>query len=341
MGSRPTLHRLTVGSGVTHPILTIQNLSVIYEARGGAISAVDRVSFGLGRGESLGIVGESGSGKTTLALAVLRLLPENARVEGGRVIFEGADLLALTEREMRAYRRGRIATIFQAAMNALTPVIAVGEQIEEALRLCERGPDAARQTAALLEAVGLEADAARRYPHELSGGMRQRVVIAMALACDPDLIVADEPTTALDVLVQHRVLGRLRAIRAEHGMSLIAISHDIAVIGEISDRIGVMYAGQLAEIGPADAVLERPRHPYTRALLDAVPSVRGPKKPPRALPGEPPDLAAPPTGCRFHPRCPRATGICAEAFPAYTDHGPRHRAACWHPVEYGVEGGGE
>jgi oligopeptide/dipeptide ABC transporter ATP-binding protein len=324
-------------SGAGSQLLTIENLSVSYEARDGAISAVDGVSFALARGESLGIVGESGSGKTTLALAVLRLLPENARVRSGRAVFEGVDLLALPEREMLAYRRGRIATVFQAAMNALTPVITVGEQIEEALRLCERGPGAAGHTAALLEAVGLEADAARRYPHELSGGMRQRVVIAMALACDPDLIVADEPTTALDVLVQHRVLGRLRAIRAERGMSLIAISHDIAVIGEISDRIGVMYAGQLAEIGPADVILAGPRHPYTRALLDAVPSVRGPKKPPRALPGEPPDLTDPPTGCRFHPRCPNATATCAETFPPYTDHGPGHRAACWHPVGGGAE----
>jgi peptide/nickel transport system ATP-binding protein len=317
------------------PILEVQNLTLTYATRAGGVSAVDNVSFTLGEGESLGLVGESGCGKTSVASSLLRLLAENAQITRGHIRFKGVDLVSLSEGEMRRYRWRNIAMVFQAAMNALNPVYTVGDQIIEAIdyHLGTHSYAQARQRVGELFAlVGLEPRLMDRYPHEYSGGMRQRAVIAMALACNPDIIVADEPTTALDVIVQDSLLRELRALQRKIGMAMVYISHDIAVIAEVSDRIGVMYAGRLVELGPTRRIFARPLHPYTGALMAAFPSVSGPKRPLLALGGEPPNLLSPPQGCRFNPRCAFATNKCRSETPPLVDHGGGHLAACWHPL---------
>jgi peptide/nickel transport system ATP-binding protein len=321
---------------MSEPLLQVENLTVHYATRAGEVSAVEDVSLGLARGETLGLAGESGCGKTTLAMAVLRLLPENGRILQGRAMFDGRDLLALPEAELRPIRWRRISIIFQAAMNSLNPVYRVGDQVREALdahyREMTRGEKRER-TAELFRLTGLDPALMDRYPHQFSGGMRQRVVIALALACHPDLVIADEPTTALDVIVQDSLLREIRALQRQIGMGMIHISHDLAVLAEGCDRIAVMYAGRLAEVGPTGDLFDRPRHPYTRALIASLPSVRGPRKPPQPLPGEPPNLLAPPAGCRFHPRCPRRLERCATDVPPLDSAGDGHMAACWNPEE--------
>jgi peptide/nickel transport system ATP-binding protein len=316
-------------------ILAVENLSLHYRTRAGNVSAVDDVSFSLAEGESLGLVGESGCGKTTIASALLKLLAENAVITDGRIVLKGVDLVPLSESEVNKYRWRNVAMVFQAAMNSLNPVYTVGNQIVEAIQTHEPAfeYDSARERVSqLFGMVGLDAKLMDRYPHEFSGGMRQRAVIAMALACHPDLVVADEPTTALDVIVQDSLLRELKQLQARIGMSMIYISHDIAVIAEVSDRIGVMYAGRLVELGSSQAIFYRPLHPYTAALLSAFPSVTGPKRPLQTLTGEPPNLLNPPTGCRFHPRCAFATDVCREQRPAFEDMGDGHFVACFHPV---------
>jgi peptide/nickel transport system ATP-binding protein len=320
---------------LAEPILSVENLTLSYHTRAGPVSAVDGVSFSLAPGESLGLVGESGCGKTSVAGSLLRLLAENAQIERGHIRFKGTDLVPLSEAEMRRYRWRHIAMVFQAAMNALNPVYTVGDQIIETMgvHMGSLSYAAARRRAGeLLALVGLEPRLLDRYPHEYSGGMRQRAVIAMALACEPEIIVADEPTTALDVIVQDSLLRELKALQRRIGMSMIYISHDIAVIAEVSDRIAVMYAGRIVEIGSAEAIFHAPRHPYTGALMGAFPSVSGPKRPLTTLAGEPPNLLSPPAGCRFHPRCAFATNRCRQESPPLIAHGPDHLAACWHPL---------
>lgn len=322
------------------PLLKVENLTMHYETRAGDVKAVDNVSFVLEEGDSLGLVGESGCGKTSIALTLLRLLPENAKVLEGHIWMDGADLLVLTEDEMRKFRWKRISMVFQAAMNSLNPVYRVGDQIIEALELHigVMNRDQARQRVEeLFHLVGLDPSLMDRYPHEFSGGMRQRAVIAMALSCNPDLIIADEPTTALDVIVQDRVLRKLEEVQEKLGMSMLYISHDIAVIAEVSNRIAVMYAGQMAELADSVEIFERPLHPYTYALMNSFPSIKGKKHDLEPLPGEPPDLISPPAGCRFHPRCWRATELCAREIPEFKDYGNNHLAACWHPLEHPLE----
>jgi peptide/nickel transport system ATP-binding protein len=316
-------------------LLEVKDLVVHYRTKKGDVDAVDKVSFTLDRGESLGLVGESGCGKTTLALALMRLLPENGFIRGGQILFQGVDLLKLSEKEMQQVRWKGIAMIFQAAMNALNPVYKVGNQIIEAIMAHEEDVpiDEARQRVAeLFELVGLNPKRIDDYPHEYSGGMRQRAVIAMALSCNPDIIIADEPTTALDVIIQDRILKRLDEIRVKLNMGVIYISHDIAVIAEVSDNVGVMYAGKLVEIGSAEVIFKRPHHPYTAGLMSAFPSIKGEKHELATIPGEPPNLLDPPTGCRFHPRCPYATSHCREKEPPMESFEPGHQAACWHPL---------
>lgn len=318
-------------------VLSVQELTMHYSTRKGMVSAVDDVSFDIYEGEVLGLVGESGCGKTSVALTLLKLMPENARILNGSIYMDGIDLVPLSENEIRPYRWQRISMVFQAAMNSLNPVYRVGEQIVEAIEthwgdaITREG--ARERIGELFEAVGLDPQLMDRYPHEFSGGMRQRAIIAMALSCNPQLVIADEPTTALDVIVQDRLLKQLRVIQEQLGLAMLYISHDIAVIAEISDRMGVMYAGRMAEVTNTIDIFERPLHPYTYALLGASPNVRGVKKALSSLPGEPPNLLHPPTGCRFHPRCPRADDLCRREVPSFKEHLEGHYAACWHPME--------
>ena len=317
------------------PILEVNNLIMNYEVKGGGmVSAVQDVSFALQPGQSLGLVGESGCGKTSIALTLIRLMAANARVLGGEVLLDGENLLELSEEEMRKRRWTDISMVFQGAMNSWNPVYTVGDQIRETMDIHwdpkPTSAEAREKMEELFHLVGINPEMIDRYPHEFSGGMKQRAVIAMALACDPKLIIADEPTTALDVIVQEQILNELKKVQDNLGMSIIYISHDIAVIAEITDMIGVMYAGKLVEIGPTADVFERPRHPYTWLILSSTPSITGPRRALAPLEGEPPNLLDPPTGCRFHPRCPFATEICAEEEPPLTGIGEEHSIACWN-----------
>ena len=317
------------------PLLQVDGLSLSYQTRLGEIQAVRNVSFELARGSALGLVGESGCGKTSVANCLMRLLPDNAWLSAGRVLLDGQDVLPLTEEEMRLLRWRRISMVFQAAMNVLDPVYRVGRQIIEAIEThsVESTDTAARERVArLFRMVGLDPQLMERYPHEFSGGMRQRAVIAMALSCDPDLMIADEPTTALDVIVQDRILRELKAIQQQLAMSIIYISHDIAVVAEVTDVVGVMYAGRLVEMGDTSDVFRAPAHPYTAALMSSFPSVSGERRPLTGLPGEPPNLSDLPRGCPFHPRCAYATDICRTEYPPQARYGS-HWAACWHPLD--------
>ncbi len=317
-------------------ILHLDDLTMHYKTMAGDVSAVDNVSFTLEKGKSMGLVGESGCGKTSIAATLLRLLPENARIKSGKIYLDGLELTSLKEEEMRKVRWRQISMVFQAAMNALNPVFRVGDQIIEAMEnhgLVKSNEAAREHVASLFKLVGLDPKLMKQYPHEFSGGMRQRAVIAMALACNPKMIIADEPTTALDVIVQDRLLREMLELQRKLDMSMIYISHDIAVIAEVSDRIGVMYAGRLVEMASADGVFKHPQHPYTYGLMSAFPSIVGPKRELTILPGEPPDLLNPPTGCRYHPRCPKMTDICRERVPAFRDIGDNHLVACFHPME--------
>ena len=318
----------------TGPILQVKDLTMHYQTRQGAVKAVDGISFDLARGEVLGLVGESGCGKTSVAISFMKLLPDNARVIKGQVLLDGQDLLTMDDGTLRDYRWRRISMIFQAAMNSLDPVHRVGDQIIEALEAHDMFTTMAeaRETVdRLFRLVGLDPRLTGQYPHEFSGGMRQRAVIAMALACQPDVVIADEPTTALDVIVQDRILRQIKEIQRDLNMSMIYITHDIAVVAEVTDRIGVMYAGKLVELGSTAQVFNRPIHPYTKALLSVFPSIRGGKRPLATLGGEPPNLVDPPSGCRFHPRCPYATDICQREEPPVVDR-DGHWANCWNPV---------
>jgi peptide/nickel transport system ATP-binding protein len=293
------------------------------------------------KGEAMGLVGESGCGKTSVAFTLLRLLPDNAEIKTGKVFLNGTELIGLSEEEMRKFRWRRISMVFQAAMNSLNPVYTVGDQVIEALEahdLVTSNEEARQRVEELFRLVDLDPKMMDQYPHEYSGGMRQRAIIAMALSCHPDLIVADEPTTALDVIVQDNLLREMTALQKKLGMSMIYISHDIAVIAEVSDRIGVMYAGRLIELGSAEQIFKRPLHPYTHGLMSAFPSIVGPKHELTAMPGEPPDLINPPSGCRFHPRCPYAQEICKGEVPEFRDMGDEHQVACYFPIEVSSNG---
>lgn len=318
----------------TENVLEVDDLTMHYQTRKGPVYAVDNVTFSLKRGESMGLVGESGCGKTSVAISLLRLLPENAQILNGEVRINGTNIVTLPDKEMRAFRWRDISMVFQAAMNSLNPVYTVEEQILEAMR--QHLPDMSEEAMSekvdqLFRLVGLDPDLKDQYPHQYSGGMRQRAVMAMALSCNPDLIIADEPTTALDVIVQDSLLKQIRDIQHELDMAMIYISHDIAVIAEVSERVGVMYAGKLVEMAPAEEIFHRPLHPYTMGLMSSFPSIVGEKTELVTLPGEPPDLLNPPPACRFHPRCPFATEICRTEEPEYKEHAPGHYAACWHP----------
>jgi peptide/nickel transport system ATP-binding protein len=311
--------------------LVVEDLTVHYLTARGAVRALEKVFLELRSGEALGLVGESGCGKTTVAMAVLGLLAPNARVLGGKILLEGRDLLPLGPEEMRSIRWKKIAMVFQAAMNALNPVHRVGEQILEAIRIHDgqmTDQKAAQRLEELCAMVGLDPARMKDYPHQFSGGMRQRAVIAMALSCNPSILIADEPTTALDVMVADQILGQLRRLQVEMGLSILYISHDISVIARSCDRMGVMYAGQLVEFGPTDEVLQRPLHPYTQGLMRSYPQIQGPRKRLEPIPGEPPNLLDPPQGCRFCPRCPQNGRACPSERPQWIEYHKDHFALC-------------
>jgi len=308
--------------------------------RGGPdVPAVDGVSLEVARGRTLGIVGESGCGKSMLSLSVMRLVPPPGRVARGRVLFEGTDLLGLAPSAMRDIRGNRIAMIFQEPMTSLNPVFTVGDQITEAMRSHDSSRSKAQLRAAAIEAldrVRMPA-AARRfddYPHQMSGGMRQRVMIAMALACSPDLLIADEPTTALDVTVQAQILDLLRDLQAQSGMAIILITHDLGVVAEMADEVAVMYAGRVVERSSGADIFDDPQHPYTLGLLGSIPKIEEDRERLLAIEGSVPAPFALPPGCRFHPRCVFAATPCTETDPALRALGPGHSAACLRaPVE--------
>jgi len=321
---------------VSEPLLQVEDLHVWFDLQGGGeLHAVQGVGFTLEPGERLGLVGESGCGKTTTALAIMGLLPPSASA-AGRVLLEGVDMLAGGEATIRPHRWVDIAIVFQGAMNALNPVQTVGKQIVEALELhgMARGSMARARTGELLESVGIPAARAGRFPHELSGGMRQRAAIAMALACNPKVLIADEPTTALDVMVQAQILELLDALCRELGLALVLVTHDLPVVAQLCDRSVVMYAGRIAEEGPVDALYHDPRHPYTRLLFAATPDLDDLEGRVVSIPGAPPRLDRPLEGCPFRPRCDRAFDRCTVE-PKLTQVGEGRVAAC-HLTEVAV-----
>ncbi len=319
------------------PLLSVENLKTYYFVKSGVVKAVDGVSFTLDKGRALGIAGESGCGKTTVALSLLQLVKGGKIVEG-KITLDGISLSDLPKKDLCRIRWEKLSLIPQAAMGALNPVHRIGDQIAEAIvvhrKVKKRAAlDRARE---LLAQVQIDPSWARHYPHELSGGMRQRVVIAMALALDPDLVIADEPTTSLDVLTQAQTLQLIRRLQKERQLSILLISHDLSVLAQACDRILIMYAGKAVEMADVDRLFAAPQHPYTRALLSAFPDIRDKKRTLTGLPGNPPDLLTPPPGCRFHPRCQRAEEVCSSEEPAMIEVGPNHSARCHFP-----EGAGE
>ena len=322
-------------------LLDVRDLCTVFHGEEGTARAVDGVSFRIHAGETLGLVGESGCGKSVTALSILRLIPDPpGEITGGEVRFDGHDLLALPEREMRAIRGDEIAMIFQEPTTALNPVFTVGEQIMEVVRL-HQGLDksaAARRAVQMLERVGIPSPEERvgEYPHQLSGGMRQRVMIAMAMSCDPRLLIADEPTTALDVTVQAQILELIDQLQERSGMSVLLITHDLGVVAERADAVAVMYAGKVVEYADVLALYDAPRHPYTVGLFASLPDLTRPDRRLPAIPGSVPDPFHFPSGCRYRPRCPRADERCATEEPPLVELGAGdslHRVACHHPVD--------
>jgi peptide/nickel transport system ATP-binding protein len=296
----------------TRPLLQVKDLCVDYLTDRGAVRAVDRVSLDLAKGEFLGIVGESGCGKSTLLFAIARLLSAPAEISAGEIWFDGRDMISMDEDELRHLRWSDYSVVMQSAMNALNPVMTVAEQLADAIqahvRMSERKLRARSEE--LLKVVGIDPVHLRSYPHQLSGGMRQRAMIAMALALTPDLVIMDEPTSALDVVAQRSLMLKIKQLQREFGFATIFVTHDMSLVSHFSDRLAVMYAGQVVEIGETRQVFAEPKHPYTVGLMRSFPSIRGALQPLAGIPGSPPDLARPPSGCRFHPRCPQKFARC-------------------------------
>jgi len=315
------------------PLLDIRDLEVRYFTSEGVVEAVNSISLQVGRGETLGLVGETGAGKTTTALSILRLLPDPpGKITAGRICFEGEELLERTEKEMHDIRGGRISMIFQDPMTALNPVIRVGEQIAEVILLHKKisKAEAEKQALKMLELVGIPAERGGDYPHQFSGGMKQRVVIAIALACDPKLLIADEPTTALDVTIQAQVLELMGRLKKELGTAMILITHDLGVVAETCDRVAVMYAGEIVESGSLEDIFESAAHPYTIGLFESIPSLDEEVDMLKPIPGLMPDPTELPKGCKFHPRCPRAEACCAQRAPEPVEVAPGHIVRCLH-----------
>src|SRR5215216_6209287 len=326
-------------------VLRVSDLRISFTTYAGEVQAVRGASFDLRQGETLAIVGESGSGKSVAARSIMRLNPEsNTIVRGGEIVFEGEDLLKLSEKRMLDIRGPKIAMVFQDPMTSLDPTMRVGRQIMESLKqhLGMSGSRAAERAVELLELVGIPnaEERLKQYPHQFSGGMRQRVVIAIALACDPQILIADEPTTALDVTIQAQILELLRDLQERIGTSVILITHDLGVVAQTAHRVAVMYAGKIVETGTVREIFYNPQMPYTWGLLSSIPLPTADRSQDLIpIPGSPPDMSDPPTGCPFTPRCPYAMQICAEEMPDYTTFSAEHKAACWlhHPMAPDVE----
>jgi peptide/nickel transport system ATP-binding protein len=325
-------------------VLSARDVRITYRTRGGGVPAVRGVDLEIAKGEVVGLAGESGCGKSTIAGAVLRLLPPKTTVEG-QIFLDGEDVLAMKLNRLRAVRWAGASIVFQGAMHALNPVRRVGEQIAEAIVVHRQaeGREALLRVGQLLEQVGLPPRRIRDYPHELSGGQKQRVMIAMALACSPNLVIADEPTTALDVMVQAQVLTLLKSLQRELGLAMLFITHDLSVLVEVSDRLAIMYAGKVVEEGPSSTVFHEPKHPYTAALAAAFPEIGDARfrRRPSGLGGDPPDPQEIPSGCSFHPRCPVAFEACPEIVPRLFAAGEARRAACLLVEGAMAEVGGE
>lgn len=314
------------------PLLSLHDLSVKYPTRAGILNGVSNVDLNIYRGEVLGLVGESGCGKSTMGRAIMRLIQPPGYIDGGQIIFDGQDLMTYSQEEMRDLRGQRISLIFQDPMTSLNPVQRVVDHIAEAIWVHE-GKSNRKSTrtraAELVDRLGITHERLDDFPHQLSGGMRQRVMIGLALALKADLIIADEPTTSLDVIVEAQFLDLLKELQHDYGLTILLITHNIGVVAEIADRVAVMYAAKLMELAKAQTLFDEPLHPYTQALLASVPNIRLVGDDLKIMQGSPPDLISPPPGCRFHPRCPQAFERCAEETPPFEETRPGHYAACW------------
>jgi peptide/nickel transport system ATP-binding protein len=329
MVSDAPVRRSTVRADAA-PLIDVRDLRVEYATARGPVRAVDGVSFQIRPGEVLGLAGESGCGKSTIAQGILRILQPPAIITGGRVMFGGADILGMSDAELEAFRWRDVSMVFQSAMNSLNPVITVGEQIIDAIQAHEpmSDRDAEQRARELFRIVGIEEGRITSYPHQLSGGMRQRAVIAIALALNPPLMIMDEPTTALDVVVQKDIMTQIADLKERLGFSILFITHDISLLVEISDRIAIMYAGQIVETAPAQEIFERPLHPYTQGLMSSFPALTGERTKLTGIPGSPPNLMSPPSGCRFHPRCPKRFEPCDSRVTPLLEVKPGHWVAC-------------
>jgi peptide/nickel transport system ATP-binding protein len=311
-------------------LLEVKDLKTYFKTQEGTLKAVDGISFNLDKGQAMGLAGESGCGKTTAALSIMKLLPSNGFIAGGAINFMGQDMSKVTGDKLRAIRWRDISIIFQGAMNALNPVKRVGDQITEPILLHEKVDEdvAMKRVKELFELVGIPPNRVREYPHEFSGGMRQRVMIAMALACRPKLVICDEPTTALDVMIQAQILQLLKNLQQELELAMIIISHDLSVLAETCDQLAIMYAGKIVERSTAVEVFSNPQHPYTKGLIAAFPNIKGERKMPASIAGNPPNLINAPKGCRFSLRCYACKDICKEEEPPLVEVLPGHFAAC-------------
>ena len=318
---------------MTKSLLSIRNLRTYFFTEDGVVKAVDGISLEIGKREAVGLVGESGCGKTVTALSIMRLVPPPGRIVGGEILFKGEDLLKKSEDEMRKIKGNRISMIPQDSVSSLNPVLTIGEQIAEVIRLHQglNRWEAKRKVVEMLELVGIPSPSKRvdEYPHQLSGGMRQRVMIAMALACNPELIIADEPTTALDVTIQAQILEVMKNMIKDLGCSLLLITHDFGVIAEMCDKVAVMYTGNIVEYAPTKVLFKNPKHPYTHGLLNSIPKIDADVERFEVIDGTVPNLVDPPTGCKFHPRCPYAREICSKQKPQLVEVESGHFVSCW------------
>ena len=312
-------------------LLQIKNLKVYYYLREGVVKAVDGVNFSMRKGETVGLVGESGSGKSTLGLSILKLVPSPGKIVDGQILFDSKDITKLDNKKMRMIRGKRVSMVFQDPMTSLNPLMRIEDHLTETIKTHQKitQEEAKEKAALLLGEVGIPPERAKDYPHQFSGGMRQRVGIALAIALNPDLLIADEFTSSLDVIVQFQILNLMKKLKASYNMGMIFISHDISLVSEIADKIALMYAGQIVEFAPADAFFEEHLHPYSEALLNSVPNVQLSDQKLSYIPGMPPDLVNPPRGCRFYPRCPYAKDLCREKEPPLIEVKPDYMVKCF------------